>query len=335
MLDWLATVHSLTSPLAYLRSSMKCNMSKNAVNPLTTDCSYMTFFFFFFFFYWRAIFVFDRFFFFWLTCNCSYLTVFFFFLLTSDCSFLTVFLTDVRLFVFIVRKGMIGRQSVKQKHCYISFYTQSLCHTSVLYLCCTIVWVFLSFFFVSHQDHWFWDLAGVCAIQRQTALQNHNLWSCRLCLAELDGESPRWKFEWEDSQKDCQKSRVTKAQPILHHLCQVSRIRGSRMVLNSTAWNRFTTARRLRSDSGWSWTFRIARMTLHDCEVVPLTSQTIACAIFFRRLFDRLPRSNFKLGPSQLDFADKICQIRDYLIVTIICGYYILRIFAIWKKSQN
>ena len=24
-----------------------------------------------------------------------------------------------------------------------------------------------------------------------------------------------------------------------------------------------------------------------------------------------------------------------YLIVTIICGYYILRIFAIWKKSQN
>ena len=25
----------------------------------------------------------------------------------------------------------------------------------------------------------------------------------------------------------------------------------------------------------------------------------------------------------------------EYLIVTIICGYYILRIFAIWKKSQN
>ena len=27
--------------------------------------------------------------------------------------------------------------------------------------------------------------------------------------------------------------------------------------------------------------------------------------------------------------------VRNYLIVTIICGYYILRIFAIGKKSQN
>ena len=26
---------------------------------------------------------------------------------------------------------------------------------------------------------------------------------------------------------------------------------------------------------------------------------------------------------------------QKYLIVTIICGYNILRIFAIWKKSQN
>ena len=32
---------------------------------------------------------------------------------------------------------------------------------------------------------------------------------------------------------------------------------------------------------------------------------------------------------------DKVSGRRKYLIVTIICGYYILRIFAIWKKSQN
>ena len=33
------------------------------------------------------------------------------------------------------------------------------------------------------------------------------------------------------------------------------------MVLNSPGRNRFTTAGRVRTDSGWSWTFWIARMT--------------------------------------------------------------------------
>ena len=34
-----------------------------------------------------------------------------------------------------------------------------------------------------------------------------------------------------------------------------------------TAHIRFTTGGRLQSDSGWSWTIRIACVTLHDCEV--------------------------------------------------------------------
>ena len=52
------------------------------------------------------------------------------------------------------------------------------------------------------------------------------------------------------------------------------------MVLNSTGRNRFTPAGRVQSDSGWSWTFRIARVTLHDGQVAPLTSQKLARAIF-------------------------------------------------------
>ena len=61
------------------------------------------------------------------------------------------------------------------------------------------------------------------------------------------------------------------------------------MVLNTTGRNRFTTAGHLRCDSGWSWTFRIARVTVHDCKVALLTSQTLARAIFGGCLFDRLP----------------------------------------------
>ena len=83
-------------------------------------------------------------------------------------------------------------------------------------------------------------------------------------------------------------SRVT-AQPVLRHWCQASRIRGCWMVLNLTGHNRFTMAGHLRSDSGWSWKFWITHVTLHEGEVAPLTSQTLACAIFFRCMFDCLP----------------------------------------------
>ena len=76
------------------------------------------------------------------------------------------------------------------------------------------------------------------------------------------------------------KSRVTK-RPILCHRCLASSIWGYGMVMNLTGDDMFTMAGRLRSDSGWSWTFRIACVTLHDCEVAPLTSHMFARAIFF------------------------------------------------------
>ena len=69
--------------------------------------------------------------------------------------------------------------------------------------------------------------------------------------------------------------------PVIHHWCQVLIIRGCGMVLNSTGCNRFTTTGHLRSYFNWPWTFPIARTTLHDCEVAPLTSQTLAPANFF------------------------------------------------------
>ena len=52
---------------------------------------------------------------------------------------------------------------------------------------------------------------------------------------------------------------------------------------------RSTTLGGLQSDSGWSWTCRIARVTIHDDKVAPLTSQTLACALFSPSVFDRLP----------------------------------------------
>ena len=100
------------------------------------------------------------------------------------------------------------------------------------------------------------------------------------------------------------KSQVMATRPVLRHWCRAPRIRGCGMVLISTGRNRFTTAGFcLRSDSGWSWTFRIARMTLHDCEVAPLISQTFARAIFFAAWPSSC--SNFDLGPSPLDSTIK------------------------------
>ena len=61
------------------------------------------------------------------------------------------------------------------------------------------------------------------------------------------------------------------------------------MVLNLTGHIGVTTAVRQRSDSGWSWTFRIARVTLHDGWLGRTTDVTNACMCkFCRCLFDRL-----------------------------------------------
>ena len=96
--------------------------------------------------------------------------------------------------------------------------------------------------------------SDLTVVWSKTALQNHNLWACRLFFVEFNRKCPKSKFKQED---------------------------GCGMVLNSTERIRFSTAGRVRIDSGWSWTFRIACVTLHEGKVAPLTSQTVACAILF------------------------------------------------------
>ena len=93
---------------------------------------------------------------------------------------------------------------------------------------------------------------------------------------------------------------------------------------------RFTTAGRVRTDSGWSWTFWIARMiaVLLDCEVALLTSQALAHARFFRRLFDRVP-----LGSLILDLHLWILQKNSIRLELLIlecsfpytCGHLLTR----------
>ena len=77
------------------------------------------------------------------------------------------------------------------------------------------------------------------------------------------------------------KSRgLTKTRPMWRHRCRVSSIWGCWMILNSTCPIRFTMAGRPRNDSGWSWTFRLGRVTLHGCKAAPTVSQLVAHAVF-------------------------------------------------------
>ena len=72
---------------------------------------------------------------------------------------------------------------------------------------------------------------------KKTALQNHNLWSCRLFFVKFDGESPRSKLEQEHSQTEGQKwpkNFWVPTRPVLHHWCQASRVRGCEMSLDLT-----------------------------------------------------------------------------------------------------
>ena len=78
-------------------------------------------------------------------------------------------------------------------------------------------------------------------------------------------------------------------------------------VLSSTGI-RFTTVGRLRNDSGWSWTFWIARVTLHDVEVAPYARLRVIvfaiCLAFFPW--------EFRPWPSWSNATEKIHQIRAY-----------------------
>ena len=121
--------------------------------------------------------------------------------------------------------------------------------------------------------------------KKKTALQNYNIRSCKLFFFR---KVWWWKHEIKihtgtrsnRRPKMAKKSRVMTTWPVLRHWCQASRIRGCKMVLDPTRRNRFTTAGRVRTDSGWSWTFWIARVTLHEGEVALPTLQTLARAIF-------------------------------------------------------
>ena len=63
--------------------------------------------------------------------------------------------------------------------------------------------------------------------------------------------------------------------------------------------------------SSWSLTFWIARVTLHNCKVAPLSSKTLAHAIF-RRLLDCLPVGILTSDLHHWILPNKICQIRAY-----------------------
>ena len=96
----------------------------------------------------------------------------------------------------------------------------------------------------------------------QTALQSHILWSCRLFFfVEFNGEGQNSNRNTvKHTAEMAEKFWVTKMRPVSRHLCQASRIRGCETVLNLTGRIRFITVGHLqRKDSGWSWTFGIAR----------------------------------------------------------------------------
>ena len=107
-------------------------------------------------------------------------------------------------------------------------------------------------------------------------------------------------------------SRLTTARLVLRHWCLASRIQGCGMVLNSTGRNRFATTGRVRIVFGWSWTFQIARVTLHEGEVAPLTSQKLARVMFFAVCLTGFP---FEFWPRTFTielYGKKIYPIRAY-----------------------
>ena len=137
----------------------------------------------------------------------------------------------------------------------------------------------------SSRNRWSFPSCAGVLLSWKTVLQNHILRFVALLFVEIDGENSKSKFVLEHGQAGGQKwPRVSGDEDAAGITCQRSRIRGcgmnDGMVLISSGRNMFTTAGRLRSDPGWPWTFRIARVTVLDGLVAPLTSQTLTRAIF-------------------------------------------------------
>ena len=130
----------------------------------------------------------------------------------------------------------------------------------------------------------------------------HNLWSCRLFRSiEFDGQSLNSNTVKQMVENGKKKSLgwQRRGRYILSLVPGVKNW-GSGMVLNPTGCTWFTTAGCLWSDYSWSWTFQIAQVTLHACEVAPMTSQTLTRVIFPLSVW---PSStlNLDLGPSPSD----------------------------------
>ena len=121
------------------------------------------------------------------------------------------------------------------------------------------------------------------------------------------------EFKGQSHRSNSNRNTVKQTQAVLRRWCQASRIWGFGMVfMIRPGVLGFTTAGRVRIDSGWSWTLQFARVTLHDGKVAPLTSQTLARAIFFALWSWLSSHSNFDLGLSRSDSREKIYQIRAY-----------------------
>ena len=114
--------------------------------------------------------------------------------------------------------------------------------------------------------------------------------------------------EWSN----CHYHFVRRAWWSWHQRCQTSRIRGCRMILNLTRHIWYTTVGHRWSDSGWSWTFRIGRITLHhDCEVAKIASKSVAGGNF-SRLIGWLPAQILTLALYHRISWKEIHWVRDY-----------------------
>ena len=143
----------------------------------------------------------------------------------------------------------------------------------------------------------------------KTALRSHNLelWSHRL-FTECDSESPRSKFEEGHGQTDDRKwpniLRWRRRGQYYVTGARRQETMAAKLVLNSTGRGWFTTAGRVRTDSGWSWILCIAHVTLHNCEVAPRTLQTLSSAHFSPSVWPS-SHSNFNLRSSPTDSSEK------------------------------
>ena len=86
---------------------------------------------------------------------------------------------------------------------------------------------------------------------------------------------------------------------------------------NGLGHNTCTSAGHVWTDSGWSWTFGIACVTLHEGEVAPPTSQTLRRAIFFAVCLTAFP-FEFRPRAFTIEFYRKK-SIRSELMILECC----------------